>query len=57
MKKLLIIFFIFIISSTAYAKKNKNRWNYQLLANKGWEIKGTENYYKFQSSLRQEKNV
>ena len=57
MKKLLIIFFIFIISSTAYAKKNKNSWDYPLLAYKGWEIKGSENHYKFQSNLRQDKNV
>jgi len=57
MKKLLIIFFIFIISSTAYAKKNKNSWDYPLLAYKGWEIKGSENYYKFQSNLREDKNV
>ncbi len=57
MKKLLIIFFIFIISSTAYAKKNKNSWDYPLLAYKGWEINGSENHYKFQSNLRQDKNV
>ena len=57
MKKFLIIFFIFIISSTAYAKKNKNSWDYPLLAYKGWEIKGSENYYKFQSNLREDKNV
>ena len=57
MKKFLIIFFIFIISSTAYAKKNKNSWDYPLLAYKGWEIKGSENHYKFQSNLRQDKNV
>ena len=57
MKKLLIIFFIFIISSTAYAKKNKNSWDYPLLAYKGWEIKGSENHYKFQSNLREDKNV
>jgi len=56
-KKLLIIFFIFIISSTAYAKKNKNSWDYPLLAYKGWEIKGSENHYKFQSNLRKDKNV
>ena len=57
MKKLLIIFFIFIISSTAYAKKNKNSWDYPLLAYKGWEIKGSENHYKFKSNLRQDKNI
>ena len=38
-------------------KKNKNSWDYPLLDYKGWVIKGSENHYKFQSNLRQDKNV
>ncbi len=57
MKKILTIISILIFSTTAYAKKNKNTWDYPLLAYKGWEIKGSENHYKFKSNLRQNKNV
>ena len=57
MKKILTIISILIFSTTAYAKKNKNTWDYPLLAYKGWEIKGSENHYKFKSNLRQDKNV
>ena len=56
-KKILIIISILIFSTTAYAKKNKNTWDYPLLAYKGWEIKGSENHYKFKSNLKQNKNV
>ena len=57
MKKILLISFILIFSTSAFAKKNKNSWDYPLLAYKGWVIKGSENHYKFQSNLRQDKNV
>ena len=56
-KKILIIISILIFSTTAYAKKNKNTWDYPLLAYKGLEIKGSENHYKFKSNLKQNKNV
>ena len=46
-----------LLSGNAFAKKNKNTWDYPLLAYKGWEIKGSENHYKFKSNLRQDKNV
>ena len=58
MKKLLgIVILGLIICNITYAKKNKNTWDYPLLAYKGWEIKGSENHYKFKSNLRQDKNV
>ena len=58
MKKLLgIVVLGLLLSGNAFAKKNKNTWDYPLLAYKGWEIKGSENHYKFKSNLRQDKNV
>ena len=58
MKKLLgIVVLGLIICNITYAKKNKNTWDYPLLAYKGWEIKGSDNHYKFKSNLRQDKNV
>jgi len=57
-KKLLgIVVLGLLLSGNAFAKKNKNTWDYPLLAYKGWEIKGSENHYKFKSNLRQDKNV
>jgi glutaredoxin-related protein len=46
-----------LLSGNAFAKKNKNTWDYPLLAYMGWEIKGSDNHYKFKSNLRQDKNV
>ena len=58
MKKLLgIVVLGLLLSENAFAKKNKNTWDYPLLAYKGWEIKGSDNHYKFKSNLRQDKNV
>ncbi|MDB3987833.1 hypothetical protein N9422_04565 [Candidatus Pelagibacter sp.] len=57
MKKILTAIFILIFSTSAYAKKNKNTWDYPFLAYKEWEIKGSENHYKFQSNLRENKDV
>jgi glutaredoxin-related protein len=58
MKKLLgIVVLGLLLSGNAFAKKNKNTWDYPLLAYKGWEIKGSDNHYKFKSNLRQAKNV
>jgi hypothetical protein len=57
LKKFFIIIFILLISTNAYAKKNKRTWDYPLLVYSGWVIKGSENHYKFQSNLRQDKNV
>jgi glutaredoxin-related protein len=57
-KKLLgIVVLGLLLSGNAFAKKNKNTWDYPLLAYKGWEIKGSDNHYKFKSNLRQDKNV
>ena len=58
MKKLLgIVVLGLLVCNITFAKKNKNSWDYPLLAYKGWEIKGSENHYKFQSNLREDKNV
>ena len=58
MKKLLLIVVLgLIICNITYAKKNKNTWDYPLLFYKGWEVKGSENHYKFQSNLREDKDV
>ena len=57
MKKFFIIFLILIFSSNAYANKNKRTWDYPLLEYSGWVIKGSENHYKFQSNLREDKDV
>ena len=57
MKKILLVTFILIFSTTAFANKNKNTWDYPLLEYSGWVIKGSENHYKFQSNLREDKNV
>ena len=46
-----------IICNITYAKKNKNTWDYPLLFYQGWEVKGSENHYKFQSNLREDKDV
>ena len=58
MKKLLgIVVLGLIICNITYAKKNKNTWDYPLLFYQGWEVKGSENHYKFQSNLREDKDV
>ena len=58
MKKLLGILVLgLLLSSNAYANKNKNTWDYPLLFYSGWVIKGSENHYKFQSNLREDKDV
>ena len=57
MKKILTVIFILIFSTSAFANKNKNTWDYTLINYRGWEIKGSENHYKFQSNLRKDKDV
>jgi len=56
-KNFSIIFLILIFSFNAYANKNKRTWDYPLLEYSGWVIKGSENHYKFQSNLREDKDV
>ena len=46
-----------MVCNITFAKKNKNTWDYPFLAYKEWEIKGSENHYKFQSNLRENKDV
>jgi len=58
MKK--IFFFIILgifLSSNAQANKNKRTWDYPFLDYKEWEVKGSEDHYKFQSNLREDKDV
>jgi len=43
--------------NVGFAAKNKNTWDYPLLEYSGWVIKGSENHYKFQSNLREDKDV
>ena len=55
MKKFLLVTFILIFSTTAFANKNKNTWDYPLRDYEGWVVKGSENHYKFKSNLREDK--
>jgi hypothetical protein len=57
MKKIIILTFLLIFSTSTYANKNKNTWDYPLRDYEGWVVKGSENHYKFKSNLRQDKNV
>ena len=58
MKKFLgIVLLGLLLSTNAYANKNKNTWDYPLLFYSGWVIEGSENHYKFQSNLRKDKDV
>jgi glutaredoxin-related protein len=58
MKKLLgIIILSLLVSNITFANKNKRTWDYPLLEYSGWVIKGSENHYKFQSNLREDKDV
>ena len=58
MKKLLgIVVLGLLLSGNAFAIKNKNTWDYPLIEYSGWVIKGSENHFKFQSNLREDKDV
>ena len=58
MKKLLgIIILSLLVSNITFANKNKRTWDYPFLDYKEWEVKGSENHYKFQSNLREDKDV
>jgi len=57
MKKILTAIFIFIFSTSAFANKNKNTWDYPLIDYRGWVIEGSKDHYKFQSNLREDKDV
>jgi len=58
MKKLLgIVVLGLLLSGNAFANKNKNTWDYPLIDYRGWVIKGSENHFKFQSNLREDKDV
>ena len=41
MRKILLITFILIFSTTAFANKNKNTWDYPLRDYEGWVVKGS----------------
>ena len=53
----LIIFCLLLFTNIANAKKNKNTWDYPLLAFDKFETKGSQDFYKFQSNLRKDKDV
>ena len=58
MKKLLgIIILSLLVSNITFANKNKRTWDYPFLDYKEWEVEGSENHYKFQSNLREDKDV
>ena len=57
MKNFFIIFLFLTFSSNAYANKNKNTWDYPLIDYRGWVIEGSKDHYKFQSDLREDKDV
>jgi len=57
MKKILTVIFILIFSTSAFANKNKNTWDYPLIDYRGWVIIGSKDHYKFQSNLREDKDV
>ena len=57
MKKILTVIFILIFSTSAFANKNKNTWDYPLIDYRGWVIEGSKDHYKFQSNLREDKDV
>ena len=58
MKKIFFsIILVIFLSSNAQANKNKRTWDYPFLDYKEWEVKGSENHYKFQSNLREDKDV
>ena len=58
MKKLLgIIILSLLVSNITFANKNKRTWDYPFLDYKEWEVKGSENHYKVQSNLREDKDV
>ena len=46
MKKILTVIFILIFSTSAFANKNKNTWDYPLIDYRAWVIKGSENLKK-----------
>ena len=58
MKKILgIVVLGLLVCNIAFAKKNKNTWDYPLIDYRGWVIEGSKDHYKFQSDLREDKNV
>ena len=58
MKKLLgIVVLGLLVCNIAFAKKNKNTWDYPLIDYRGWVIEGSKDHFKFQSNLREDKDV
>ena len=58
MKKLLAIAVLgLLLSSNAFAEKNKNTWDYPFLHYGKYEVKGSKDFYEFQSNLREDKDV
>jgi hypothetical protein len=58
MKKLLSIMVLgLILSSNAYAKKNKKTWDYPFSYYGKYRVEGSKDFYNFKSDLRKNENV
>jgi hypothetical protein len=58
MKKLLSIMVLgLILSSNAYAKKNKRTWDYPFSYYGKYRVEGSKDFYNFKSDLRKNENV
>ena len=58
MKKIILLLLVLQLSAfSVLARKNTNTWDYPFLAFDKFETKGSQDFYKFQSNLRQDKDV
>ena len=57
MKKVLTIISILIFSTSAYANKNKNTWDYPFNIFKKFKVEGSKDAYEFKSNLRKDNDV
>ena len=55
MKKIILVFFCFLLNSTSYGEHNSIQ--YDLLHAPKYEVKGSDQYYKFNSNLTEDKIV
>ena len=55
MKKIILIFLSFLLNATSYGEYNNIQ--YDLAWFPKYEVKGSDQYYKFNSNLTEDKNV